>query len=274
MARGSRDDRVRPLTRGVAYFIVPFLLVAFVVLYPVPTDTGRLFAWQIKPTLTAMVLASAYLGGAYFFLRAGSARSWQTIKAGFPPVTAFATLLGIATILHWNKFLHTHVAFWLWAGLYFATPFLVFLVWWRNRGSDPAPVPDEVLLPRVTAWIVGTVGGLAALTGALLFLLPGRLLRIWPWMLTPLTARVLGAVFCLGSAALGAPLDRRWRSARLPFEVAGLMLTLMVVAGLRARHEFSVHNALTWLLAVCFAGTLVVLVPVYVRMEVRTRAGR
>jgi hypothetical protein len=81
-------------------------------------------------------------------------------------------------------------------------------------------------------------------------------------------------VFCLGPAALGAPLDRRWRSARLPFEVAGLMLALMLAAGLRARHEFSVHNVLTWLLAAGFTGTLVALVGVYVRMEVRTRGGR
>jgi hypothetical protein len=198
MARGPHDDRVRPLTRGVAYLIVPFLLGAFAVLYPVPTDTGRLLAWPITPTLTAMVLASAYLGGAYLFLRAGSAHSWQTIKAGFPPVTAFAILLGIATILRWNKFLHTRVAFWLWAGLYFSTPFLVVVVWWRNRGSGPAPVPGEVLLRRVTAWVIGSVGGLAALTGVLLFLLPGQVLRVWPWTLTPLTARVPGAVFCLG----------------------------------------------------------------------------
>src|SRR5207237_4114475 len=50
----ARDDRVRPLTRGVAYGIVPFLVVAFAVLYPWPDDTGRLFAWPIRPTMTAM----------------------------------------------------------------------------------------------------------------------------------------------------------------------------------------------------------------------------
>ena len=66
-----RDDRVLALTRWVSLVIIPFLVVAFVVLVPWPSDTGRLFAWQIKPTLTSMVLGSVYLGGAYFFLRAG-----------------------------------------------------------------------------------------------------------------------------------------------------------------------------------------------------------
>ena len=60
------DDRVLPLTRGVAYAIVPFLVVAFAVLYPWPSDTDRLFAWPIRPMITAMVLGSAYLGGAWF----------------------------------------------------------------------------------------------------------------------------------------------------------------------------------------------------------------
>ena len=44
--------------------IVPFLVVAFVVLYPWPGDTQRWFAWTIKPTMTPMILGSAYLGGA------------------------------------------------------------------------------------------------------------------------------------------------------------------------------------------------------------------
>ncbi len=54
----EHDDRVRPLTRGVALAIIPFLVVAFAVLYPWPTDTGRLFAWMIKPTITPMVLGA------------------------------------------------------------------------------------------------------------------------------------------------------------------------------------------------------------------------
>jgi hypothetical protein len=44
-----------------------------------PGDTDRLFAWHIRPTMTAMVLGSAYLGGAYFFVCAARARSWHTV---------------------------------------------------------------------------------------------------------------------------------------------------------------------------------------------------
>ena len=65
----ERDDRVLPATRALAVVLVPILLTAFVILYGFPADTGRLFAWTIRPDLTPMVLASAYLGGAWFFVR-------------------------------------------------------------------------------------------------------------------------------------------------------------------------------------------------------------
>ena len=270
-AAPGRDDRVRPLTRAVSYGVVPFLLVAFAVLYPWPTDTGRLFAWRIASTLTAMVLASAYLGGAYYFLRAGSGRSWQAVKGGFPPVALFASLLGIATLLHWGLFLHRHVAFWLWAGLYFTTPFLVSVAWWRNRRHDPPPVPGEALLPAPVAGTVAALGAFAVATGLLLYLLPAVAVRIWPWPLTPLTSRVLGAVFCLGLAGLGTLRDRRWRSARVPFQVAAVMLVAILVAGLRAHRELAAGNVLTWLFAAGFGGVLAGLAVTYVRMEARAR---
>ena len=64
------------------------------------------------------------------------------------PVALFASLLGVATVVHRDKFLHTNVAFWLWAGLYFSTPFLVIAVWWLYR-QDSAPVTsdDRLLSP-------------------------------------------------------------------------------------------------------------------------------
>ena len=40
------DDRVLPLTRVLSLAIVPFLVVAFGVLYPFPHDTARLFVWH------------------------------------------------------------------------------------------------------------------------------------------------------------------------------------------------------------------------------------
>ncbi|MEP7022369.1 MAG: hypothetical protein ABJB47_00840 [Actinomycetota bacterium] len=262
------DDRVLPLTRGVSLAIIPFLVVAFAVLYPWPHDTGRLFAWDIKPTITPMILGSVYLGGAYFFLRAVMAKQWHTVKGGFIPVATFATLMGVATIAHWDRFTHSHVAFWLWAGLYFTTPFLIAWVWWANRGHDAPGISDgDVLLPAATARVIAVLGGLSVLTGMFLFLLPGRAVAVWPWALTPLTSRVLGAIFFLGVAGLGAVADRRWSSARILLQVAALMLTLIVIAGVRAAGELSPSNAMTWLISCGFAGVLAAIAALYLRMR-------
>jgi uncharacterized membrane protein len=264
-----RDDRVSALTRWVSLVIIPFLVVAFVVLVPWPDDTGRLFAWDIKPALTPMVLGSVYLGGAYFFLRAFLAKEWHTVKGGFVPVGTFATLMGVATIAHWDKFLHTHVAFWLWAGLYFTTPFLVFWVFLANRKHDAPATGTDLLLSVVVSRIIAVVGGLSLLTGMFLFLLPHQAVTIWPWTLTPLTSRVLGAIFCLGLAGLGVLFDRRWSSARVLLQVAALMLALIVVAGARATGEFDPANAMTWLVSGGFVAVLAAVIALYLRMEAR-----
>src|SRR3954449_3988215 len=195
-----RDDAVLRFTRALSAFIVPFLVVAFVVLYLFPNDTGRLFAWTIKPPMTPMTLGAVYLGGAYFFVQAFRAKEWHTIKAGFVAVGSFASLMGVATIIHWEKFNHSHVAFWLWAGLYFTTPFLVWGTWLANRRRATSAGPDDVLLPPVARTVMAATGVLAVCAGLFLFLFPERAIDTWPWTVTPLTARVLGAIFMLGIA--------------------------------------------------------------------------
>jgi MFS family permease len=265
-----RDDRILPITRIVAAVIVPFLVLAFAVLFPDPNDT-KVFAWQIKPSMSAMVLGAVYLGGAYFFVRVVRSSQWHTVAGGFIPVGTFASLMGIATILHWDKFNHTNVAFWLWVALYFTTPFLVFAVFLRNqREWQPARGSELMMSPFATSVIVA--GGAAAIVmSGFLYLFPLTAVRVWPWPLTPLTARMLGAIFALGLAGLGALRDRRWSSARLLLQVEGFMLVLILIAGIRAHSDFDSSNVLTWVFAIGFAATAVATVALYIRMEAARR---
>ena len=263
----SAEDRVLVSTRVVSAAIVPFLLLAFAVLVPWPTDTKRLFAWAIKPTMSAMILGSVYLGGAYFFVRAALARCWHTVAGGFPPVATFAAMMGIATILHWDRFIHGNVAFWLWVALYVTTPFIVFGVFVRNQREYVAATGTELVIPRLAAAVIVAAGGLALLTSAFLYLFPDEAIDVWPWPLTRLTARMLGAIFALGLAGLGAWRERRWSAARILVQVAGIMVLLILVAGIRARHEFDASNVLTWLFTAGFCVTAAGVVILYLRME-------
>ena len=262
-------DRVLPSTRVLSIVIIPFLLVAFVVLYfwPSADDTARLFAWRIVPGFTSMALASAYLGGAYFFLRAAWAKQWHTVGGGFIPVALFASLMGIATITHWDKFIHTNVAFWLWATLYFTTPVLVIAIWLLNRRQRSEPSAGDLLLSPSTALLFGALGIAASVTSLFLFLLPSVAIAIWPWTLTELTARVTGAIFALGVAGLGAFADKRWTSVRILLQVAALMLGLFLISAVRSRGDFDTSKPLTWIFAAGFTALAAGVAILYLRME-------
>lgn len=242
------DDRVLPFTRRLSLFILPFLVAGFLILYSVPDSTDRFFAWTIHPTMTPMMLASAYLGGAYFFARVQREQQWHTIKVGFLAVALFAALLGIATIVHWDKFNHRHVAFWVWTALYFLAPFLVFAAWVANRRFEAASDPHDAVLGNASRVIIAVVGLLALATGIAMFLAPAEVIPIWPWLLTPLTCRVIGAIFSLGSALIVVLPDPRWTTLRLMLQVEVIMLVLILAAALRARGEFYTDRPLTWTL--------------------------
>ena len=169
----------------------------------------------------------------------------------------FATLLGVATILHWDKFNHRHVTFWIWVVLYFSTPFLVFGGWLANRRHAAPARPDETRLGRMARFVIALVGVAALLQGVVMFAAPPLELPYWPWLLTPLTCRVMGAVFCLGVAGITVLVDPRWTSVKLMLQVAMLMIALILVAAVRAAPEFDAKQPLTWMLLAGFVAILI-----------------
>ena len=88
MTRTS-DDCILPITRVVSAIIVPILVLAFVILYFSPDDSGERFAWRLKPHMQAMYVGAGYLGGSWIFLRAVFERRWHRVAPGFLPVTTF-----------------------------------------------------------------------------------------------------------------------------------------------------------------------------------------
>ncbi len=268
-----RNDRILPETRWISAIIVPFLVAAFIILYLFPDHTKELFAWGIQPRMSAMMLGAAYIGGAYFFVRAAMGARWHWVKVGFLPVTTFATLMGIATILHWDRFNHGSISFFAWAGLYFTTPFIVFLLWLRNRATDPGPTAHDLRVPRLVRLLIGIVGGLTLLTSMILFLQPGFMISAWPWQLTPLTARVMGALFALtGVGELAIALDARWSAVRIPLQSQMIGIVLIGLAMIFSWSNFRQANPLTWVFLASIVFLLVASPLVYLWMETRGKA--
>lgn len=265
------DDRILPETRWLAGFIIPFLVVAFYILYLRPTESGELFAWPIKPTMTAMMLASAYIGGVYYFTCVLLARRWHQIKVGLLPVTAFASVLSIATLLHWDRFTQNHISFYTWTTLYMTTPLLVLAVWLRNRVTDPGlPGPGDPLLPRGWRWAMGSVGVVTIAISLLLFVQPALMIGVWPWQISPLTARVVSAMFALpGLVGLGIALDSRWSSARLILQSQAFSLLFILLGAMRAWGKFNHSGPAAYLFVGGLAGLFVGIVALSLSMESR-----
>jgi hypothetical protein len=272
-AQVVRDDRVLGYTRVLSAVIVPFLVTGFVVLYVFPGDTQDLFAWPIAPRMTPMVLGSAYLGGTYFFVRVLREPRWRVVSTGLVSVALFAALLGIATVIHWEKFSHHHVAFWLWTGLYFTTPFLVIGAWLTNRRYAAPAGAGEPRLGGPARWSIAVIGLLALVQGIVMFVAPDQMIDIWPWALTPLTCRVVGSIFCLGSAGISVMADPRWSTVKLMLQVEAVMVTLILVGAVRARGEFDTGRPLTWVMLVGFVAVLVGSAYLWYAVEVRRVSG-
>src|SRR3954470_21019524 len=271
-----RDDRVFQSTRILAMIIVPFLLVAFVLLYGFPDDTRHWFAWEVQPTITPLVMGSGYIAGAYFFVRVARADRWHRIQVGFLPVTAFTLFMAIGTFNHLDRFLTQHVAFWIWVGLYVTTPILVPLVWWRNRATARGtPDPGEPPLPRFVRPALLTAGGVQTALALVLLLSPSTMIAHWPWTLTPLTAQTLGGWFALpGVTALMMGLDGRWSAIRITLESQLIGLTLILLGTARAWEDIDTTNALAYVFVAGIAGLFVALLALEAIMVARERAPR
>lgn len=262
MTAHLQDDRVLPETRAAAVLVTLVLVAAGVTLYVWPADTEELFAWPIRPAMTPLFMGAGYLLGSYFWARAIFAARWHHVGAVLVPITLFAWMMLIATVLHWDRFNHSHPWFYVWVGIYVVTPFLVPVLWLRNRRTDPgAPDPDDPQMPGGLRLFLAIGGAAQLVLGLALFLVPEVFIGIWPWLLTPLTARVIGGWYATaGLTGLVTSRDPRWSTSRILFQGSIAWLALLLLAVGRARSDLDPANPLTW----AYIGSLVIFLAVTV----------
>jgi hypothetical protein len=188
--------------RALLWFFAALAFAAGVLLYLLSGNTDDTFSWTIKPPLTA-----AFLGGAYwaaFVLFAWSARQslWVRARPFVVPVTVIAVLLLAATLLHDDKF-HKDLFGRFWLAAYIAVPPMLAFGLWRQRRVAPVPEPPRAPLPPALRVLLVAEALVLAGVGIALFAAPDTADELWPWMLTPLTARATGA-FLVGFGAAAA----------------------------------------------------------------------
>ena len=257
-----RDDRVLPETRWAALIVFLILVPATAILWIAPDRTGDLWAWMIKPELTPIFLGSGYGAGAYFFWRTYRAERWHPSSPGVLGASVFAGLMLIATVIHWDRFNHgdapalAAIAFYAWTAVYIVSPFAVFAIWWRNRATDPrTPAADDQRVPPAALLAARDFAAGALAAGAVAFVAPEIAIDVWPWQLTPITARVLAALTIqVGVGALVLSSDPRWSAWRLIVQTFLVATALLLAGAVSALGDFETGNPLTW----AYLGGLVV----------------
>jgi len=266
----DHDDRVLPVARITGACVVPFLLLAFAVLYLRPDLSGERFAWKIQPDFTAFWMGTGYLGGAWFFASVVRVRRWHEVTLGFPPVCAFVwAMLGV-TVLHWERFDTNHLPFQLWLILYVVTPLLIPVLWIINRRHDPVrPEPGATIVPPQVRGVMGLIGAALVASALWMFVFPQSAVAVWAWKLTPLTARVMAGWFSLsGVGGLVLAFEPRWSAWRVLLQSMMVWLALLSLGIWRAWADFDLSKP-ALLAVVAVPLSLMGLAVLYRKMERR-----
>jgi len=118
--------------------------------------------------------------------------------------------------------------------------------------------------------VIGIVGGSTLLTSIFLFLQPAFMISTWPWQLTPLTARVMGALFALtGVGELAIALDMRWSAACIALQRQMIGIAAIGLAIVFSWNNFNQANPLTWIFLASILFLLIASPILYIWMERR-----
>lgn len=219
-------DQLRVLSRGMRTLLMiagGLVFLAGLQLFVFPERTDEFFAWTIDVPLTAAFLGAGYWASVVFEWLAAREKLWANARIAVPSVFVFTSLTLVATLLHLDLFhldssldLMTRAVTWAWIAIYASVPVFMVVLFVRQMrmlGHDPE---REMVLPRTVALVLIVHAILLPAIGSYLFVAPDSAASLWPWALTPLTGRAVGAwVLSLGVAASHALWENDLRRVRV-----------------------------------------------------------
>ena len=220
-----------------------------------PADTATNFAWPIQPVVMAAVLGAFYITSAPLFLLPLFARRWEMIRAMILPTALFSTVQLAATFLHWDKFSVGTTPFYVWFASYLLPPpiFVMAYVWHQSKAAS-TPMESADTLPSWFRTLSVGLGSLLTVSAVLVFFFPGILIPVFPWQLTPLTARSLsGWLIAIGTILLMISLENDRTRARLATPMLILVLPTLLLQMLRYADQVDWGNAVLWVGLILFA---------------------
>ena len=220
-----------------------------------PAHSATNFAWPINPVVMAAVLGAFYITSAPLFLLPLFAKRWENIRAMILPTALFSTVQLAATFLHWDKFSVGTVPFYVWFASYLLPP-PIFLAahLWHQRKADPQIVASDDPVPSWLNRLLVIFGSILTVIAALTFIFPNWLIPIFPWQLTPLTARSLsGWLIAVGTIMLSMSRENDRTRARLATPMFILILPALLMQMLRFADQVNWGSLVLWVGLLMFA---------------------
>jgi hypothetical protein len=240
-AAGSPSSRRAASATGQhpwALFVEAFLVanaVAAVISLTLAPGSERWFTWTIVPDASARLLAVMYANAILLGVLALRQPDWAHARVVFVLITIFALAATVMTLFNLGPFrAHPwyHLAYWLtgYAVLVVTAPPVLL---WQERlhgGRLPVAVP-------LSGWqrATGAAAGTAmAAAGLIALAAPAAFSDLWPWVVAPLTARLLGVWLCAFAAAWAWALwdgdQARARPLFVSAPVTGALLAIVPLA--------------------------------------------
>ncbi len=246
-----------PGMRMLLWIASGLVVLAGIDLFVLTDHTDRTFAWTIDSGMTAAFLGAGYLSAFSIEYLGARRRTWADARLAVPAVLVFTLLTLIATLLHLGKFhlssphVLARLAAWLWLMIYVSVPLMMIVLLWRQSRLPRRDPPRTAPLPGPVVWIVGAQAATMLVVGALLFVAPDTVARVWPWPLTQLTGRAVGAwVFAVGVAAAHATIERDAVRVSIAAPAYALFGALELVAVTRYGGEMRWDSPSAWMYVV------------------------
>lgn len=257
----DQSQAYRQVTVGMKwllYIASALVLAVGTTLFLFPGRTDTLFSWTVNPALTAAFLGAAYLSA--FVLEFLGAREtlWARARVAVPAVLTFTFLTLIATLLHIDKFhfgsafgLFTQAGTWVWLLVYAIVPVamaVLLVLQLRAPGTEP---PRSVPMPIWIRLVYAGQATIMILLGIVFFVVPKPAADlVWPWMLTPLTGRAVGAwLVGVGIAAGQIAWENDWLRARIgaiSYTLFGFLELVVLLRFASAQDPATGYPILAW----------------------------
>jgi hypothetical protein len=251
------------------------------ILYVGSGGTDRFFAWTVKVPLTAAVLGVGYLSSGLSEIVAARTRVWANARLAGLPVLVFSVITLGVTAVHRDLFhfgpdqpATARVAAWAWLFVYITFPVAMTAALIGQRRVAGADPPRLHPLSRWEKLALGVPAAVLTGTGLVLLLAPSLMARVWPWPLTPLTARALGAWGVgLGFGLAQAIWEDDWQRLRVATPIYPIFGGLCLITLLRYASTIDWRRPVAWILVAVLVELLAGGLYAVLRRPARPRAG-